>query len=75
MTTVFVSMATRSSDLDDLKPEIKIQAEGHTLTSTSGQSGLDDPEAFGSTPPHSPSQSLVRKPTHDWPETQYCLEM
>ena len=35
MTTVFMSMATRLSDLDDLKPEIKIQTEGHTLTPAS----------------------------------------
>ena len=40
-------MATRSSDLDDLKPEIKIKTEGHTLTPTSGQYGPEDPETFG----------------------------
>ena len=32
-------------------------------------------EVFGSTPSHSPSQSLARKPTPDWPKTQYCLEI
>ena len=32
-------------------------------------------EVFGSTPSHSPSQSLVRKPTPDCPETWYCLEI
>ena len=68
-------MATRLSDLDDLKPEIKIQTEDHTLTPTSGQNGPEDPYAFGSTPSHSPSQSPARKPTPDWPETQYCLEI
>ena len=47
----------------------------HTLTPPSGQNGPEDPEAFGSTPSHSPSQSLARKLTPDWPETQYCLEM
>ena len=75
MPTVFVSMATRLSDLDDLKPEIMIQSEGHTLALTSSQNGPDDPEAFGSAPSHSPSWGVARKPTPDWPETQYCLEI
>ena len=73
MATVFVSMATRSSDLDEQKPETNIQKEGHTLTPPSGQNGPEDPEAFGSTPSQSPSQSPVRKP--DCPEAWYCLEI
>ena len=36
MTTNFTSLAARLSNLDDLKPEIKIQTEGHTLIPTSG---------------------------------------
>ena len=75
MTTVFVSMATKLSNLDDLNPKVKIQTEGHTLTQTSGQNGLEDPDAFGSASSHLPSQSLARKPTPDWPETWYCLEI
>ena len=73
--TVFMSVAARLSDLDDQKPGINIQTEGHTLTSPSSWNGPEDPEAFGSTSSHSPSWSLVRKPTPDWPETQYCLEI
>ena len=75
MATVFMSMAARLSDLDDQKPGINIQTEGHTLTPPSGQIGPEDPEAFGSAPSHSPSWSLARKPTPDWPETQYYLEI
>ena len=75
MDTVFVSMATRSSDLDDQKPEIKNQIEGHNLTPPSGHNGPEDPEAFGSGPSHSLSQSPARKPTPDQPQTQYCLEI
>ena len=71
----FVSMATRLSDLDDHKPGINIQTEGHTLTPPSIQNGPEDPVVFGSAPSHSPSQSLARKPTPDWPETWYCLEI
>ena len=75
MTTAFVSMTARSSTLDDLKTEVKIQTEGHTLTPTSGQNCLENTEAFGSTPSHSPSQSLARKLIPDQPETWYCLEI
>ena len=75
MATVFVSMATRLSDLDDQKPGVNIQTEGHTLTPPSSQNGPEDQEAFGSTPLHSPSQSLARKLTPDQTETQYCLKI
>ena len=73
MATVFMSMASRLSDLDEQKPGINIQEEGHTLTPPSGQNSPEDPEGFGSTPSHSPSQSLAWK--LDCPETQYCLEI
>ena len=75
MTTVFVPMATRLGDLDDLNPEVKIQIEGDTLTLTGSRNGPEDPDAFGNTPSHSPSQSPARKPAPDWPKTQYCLEI
>ena len=74
-TTVFMPMATRSSDLDDQKPEIKIQTESHTITPPSSWNGPEDPEAFGSGPSHSSSWSPARKSTPDWPETRYCLEI
>ena len=70
-----MTMAARSNDLDDQRPGINIQTEDHTLTSPSDQNGPEDPETFGSTPPHSQSQSPARKPTPNQPETQYCLEM
>ena len=50
MATVFVSMATRLSDLDEQKPGTNVQKEGHTITPPSGWNGPEDPEAFGSTP-------------------------
>ena len=70
-----MAIATSSSDLDDQKSGVTIQTEGYTLTPPSIQNGLEDPEAFGSTPSCSPSQYLARKLTPDWPETQYCLEI
>ena len=51
MTTVLMSMATGSSNLDDFEPETKIQTEGHTLTQTGRQNGLEDPDAFWSAHP------------------------
>ena len=71
----FMSMATRSSKLDDLKSGINIQTKGHTLRPPSVWNGPEDLEAFWSTPSCSPSWSLAWKPTPDWPETQYCLEI
>ena len=73
MATVFMSMAIRSSDLDEQKPGTNIQKEGHTLTPPSSQNDPEDPEAFGSTPSQSLSWFLARKP--DWPETRYCLDI
>ena len=66
-------MAARSSDLDEQKPGTNIQEEGHTLMQPSGWNGPEDPEAFGSAPSQSSSQSLVRKPKCH--ETRYCLEI
>ena len=39
MTTVFMSMDAKSSDLDDLNSEIKTQPESHTITPSSKQNG------------------------------------
>ena len=71
MTTVFMSIAARSSELDDLPPETKVQTEGHTLTPVGGQNGPEDLDAFESAPSWSPA----RTPALDQPETQYCLEI
>ena len=75
MTTVFMSMATSSTDRDDFESETKIQTEGYTLTPTGSQNGPEDPDTFRSAPSHSPSQSLARTPAPDQPETQFCLEI
>ena len=57
MATVSMSMATRSSNLDNQKSRVNIQTEGHTITPPSSQNGPEETEAFGSTSSHSPSQS------------------
>ena len=75
MATVSMSMAARSSDLDDQKSGVNVQTESHTLTPPSGQNGPEETEAFGSAPSCSPSESPARKQMPDHPETQYCLEI
>ena len=75
MTIVFMSMATRSRDLDDFQPETEIQTEGHTFTPVRGQNGPKDPGVFGSAPSQSPSHSSARTSAPDQPETWYCIEI
>ena len=75
MVKISVSMATFSSDQDDLKSRVIIHMEGYTLTLPNGHNGPEEMETFGSALSHSPSQSLERKPTPDCPETKYCLEI
>ena len=70
-----MSMAPKSSNLDDQKAGVNIQTKGHTLTPPSSLHGPEGTEAFGSTPSHSSSQFPVRKPTPDCPETWYCLQI
>ena len=58
MTTVFMTMATILSELDEQKPGTNIQKEeeGHTITPPSGQNGVEDPEVLGAPHPnHHPS--------------------
>ena len=62
MTTAFMSMPTKLSDLDDQQSGANLQTEGHTLTPPTGWSSPGETEALGSAPSHSPSQSLARKP-------------
>ena len=63
--TVSVSMATKSSDLDDQKTGANIHTEGHTLTPPNGWHGPEETEVFGSIPSQSLSQSPLRKPIPD----------
>ena len=68
-----MSMATKSSDLDEQISGANLQVEGCTPTSPSGQKDFEETGAFGSAPFHSPSQSLERQLFPGHPETQYCL--
>ena len=65
--TFYMSMATKSSDLNNWKTGASIQTEGHTLTLPNSQHDPEDTEAFGSAPSWSQSQCPVRKSTPDCP--------
>ena len=66
----------RSSDLDNSKPEIKIQTEGHTHTPNKWLKWAWKSQRQLGEPHHIPYPSLwQRKPMPDWPETWYCLEI
>ena len=73
MTTIVISMATKSSDLDDCISGVNLQNNGHTPTSPSGVKGLEEMGASGSAPSHSPPWSPERWPSPGHPGTQYCL--
>ena len=70
-----MSMAARSSDLDNQKSRFNIQTEGHTLTPPSGWNGPEETEVFGSIPSLSPSQFSGKETDTECPGTWYCLEI
>ena len=53
MTTTVMSMATKSSNLDNWKSGANLQIEGHGLTSPSDQKGLEETGASGTALPFS----------------------
>ena len=73
MTTLVMSMATTSSDLDDQISGSNLQNNHCTPTSPSSQNGLEEMGASGSSPSHPPSQSPERQPSPGHPRTQYSL--
>ena len=73
MTTTVVSMAAKSSNLDDQISGANLQTEGCTLIPPSSQKSLEETGVSGSAPSHSPSQSLARQPLPGHSETWYCL--
>ena len=73
MTTIVMSMATKSSNLDDHISGANLQNDGHTPTSPSDWKGLEEMGASGSAPSHSPSWSPERQPSPGHSGTQYCL--
>ena len=73
MTTTVMSMAAKSSNLDNWISGFNLQTEGHALTPPSSQKSLEEMRALGSAPSYSPSQSLARQLLPGDPKTGYCL--
>ena len=64
MATVFMSVVTRLSDLDDQKPGVNIQTEGHTLTPPSAWNGLKIQRHLVA--PHHIHHPISGKETNTW---------
>ena len=71
--TTIVSMAARSSNLEDRISGANIQTEGHMDIPSHSQKGPEEMVASGSSPSHLPSWSLARRLLPSHPNTRYCL--
>ena len=68
-----MSMATRSSNLEDQMSGVNLQTEGHLGMECQHQKGPGEMGALGSSPSCSPSWSPARGPLPNFPNTRYCL--
>ena len=70
-----MSMAAKSSNLEDRTSGANLQVEGHM--NVPSQSAKDPRElgALGNSPSHSPSWSPARRPPSNCPNTRHCLEI
>ena len=73
MATTIMSMATRSSDLEDQTSGANLQMEGHVDMPSQSQKDPKEMEALGSSPSHLPSSSPARRLLPSHPNTRYCL--
>ena len=62
MATTIVSMAIRSSNLEDQTSGANLQMEGHADMPSQSQKGPEETGALDSSPSHLPSWSLARRP-------------
>ena len=73
MATTIMSMAARSSDLEDWIYGANLQTEGHVGMESQCWKDPEETGALDSSPSHSPSLSLARGPLPSCPNTRYCL--
>ena len=71
--TIIMSMATRSSDLEDRRSGSNLQTEGHAGMEPQCQQGPEETGVLGSSPSHLPSWSPARGLLPNCPNTRYCL--
>ena len=73
MATIIMSMATRSSDLEDQRSGANLQTEDHMGVESPHWEGPEEMGALVSSPFHLPSWSLARGALPNCPNTRYCL--
>ena len=73
MATTIVSIATRSSDLEDWMSGANLQTEGHMDMPFQSQKDPEEMGASGSSPSHLPSWSPARRLLSSFPNSRYCL--
>ena len=75
MATNCISMATKSSDLEDRTSGANLQMEGHVDMPSQSAKDPGELRALDSSPSHSPSWSPARRLPSNCPNTRYCLEI
>ena len=75
MATNFVSMAAKSSDLEDRTSGANLQMEGHMDVPSQSAEDPRESEVLGSPPSHLPSWSPARRLLSNCPSTRHWLEI
>ena len=75
MATNFMSMAAKSSNLDDRTSGANLQIEGHVDVPPQSTKDPGELGASCSSLSHSPSWSLARRPPLSYPNTRHCLKI
>ena len=70
-----MSMAIKSSDLEDRTSTANLQTEGDTDVPLQSAEDPRELGALGSSPSPSPSWSPARRPLSNYPNTRHCLEI
>ena len=70
-----MSMAAKSSDLEDRTSGANLQMEGHMDVPSQSAKDLGELGALGSSPSCLPSWSPARRPQSNHPNTRHCLEI
>ena len=70
-----MSMAAKSSNLGDRLSGANLQMEGHVDMPSQSAKDLQELEALGSSPSHSPSWSPARRLPSSHPNIRHCLEI
>ena len=71
--STIMSMATKSSDLEDQTSGANLQMEGHVGMPSQSWKEPEETGALGSSPSHSPSWSPARRLPLSHPNTRHCL--